>query len=582
LALYGINLSELKKFVFAGLLLLIVIMFKSCATPMGPTGGEPDQEGPNIIQTEPENGTTNFDGNEVSFTFDQFIERNSFRQNVTVEPDLGIEFEIDFSRKSATVEFLSPLPENTTIIVKVGTDVTDTDRNEMDSPYDLALSTGDVLDDATVTARLLNSQTGRGENGNRVFLYPEPFDLTQRSRYVAETDTSGRIRFGYLSEGTYKAFWVNDVNRNRIWEDGRESAQPFKSETFQLSRGDSIDIGTLYINSPDTIPPRVEGVGLLSQERLRLRISEEVMWEDDGELIVTDTLDNEFTRAIPLYKSEQDPTVVFVQPFQALVDSTQFLLRANGITDQADNPLRVDVEPFIGSAQEDTTALQTISHNSASGLFPDEALEITYSKFIDDDSVVDSLIVVEGDIENRNWEFLEVDNHILRISPSNGNWEPGIRYEFRVWNPWTIEREQITPEIWQRNQLGGIELTLENSDSTITSHLILTDTEASIRVDTTFSNTIFLDNLPPLEYKAIVYEDVNGDGVWNPGTVVPFAVPEPYAVRTGIPVREGFTAEASISYPNQESAEEEVESTEQEPDQTNETESDTGNENNNP
>lgn len=548
---------------------------------MGPSGGEPDQQGPRIVETKPENGTTNFDGNEVSFTFDQFIERNSFRQNVTVEPDLGIEFEIDFSRKTATVEFLSPLPENTTIIVKVGTDVTDTDRNEMDSPYDLALSTGDVLDDATVTARLLNSQTGRAENGNRVFLYPEPFDLTQRSRYVAETDTSGRIRFGYLSEGTYKAFWVNDVNRNRIWEEARESAQPFQTETFQLSYGDSIDIGTLYINSPDTIPPRVEGVGLLSQERLRLRVSEEVIWEDEGELIVTDTLDNEYTRAIPLYKSAQDPTVFFAQPFRALVDSMQYLLRANGITDNADNPLRVDVDPFMGSAQEDTTALQTISHNSGSGLFPDEALEVRYSKFIDDDSVVDSLIVVEGDTENKSWESLEVDNHILRLSPPNGSWEPGIRYQFRVWNPWNVEREQINPEIWQRNQLGGIELTLENGDSTITSHLTLTDTEASIRVDTTFTSTVFLDNLPPLEYKAIVYEDVNGDGEWNQGIVVPFAAPEPYAVRTGIPVREGFTAEASISFPNKEITDE-VESTEPQPDEATETESDTGNENNNP
>lgn len=571
----------MKKFAFTVFVILVLLMLKNCATPMGPSGGEPDQEGPNIVETEPANGTTNFDGDEVSFTFDQFIERNSFRDNVSVEPDLGIEFEVDFSRKSATVEFLSPLPDSTTIIVKVGTDVTDTDRNEMDSPFDLALSTGDVLDDATVTAQLLNSQTGRGENGNRVFLYSAPFDLSQRSRYVAETDTSGRIRFGYLSEGIYKAFWVNDVNRNRIWEEGRENAQPFHSETFELSRGDSLDIGTVYINSPDTVAPQLEGVGLLSQERLRLRISEEVMWEDNGEFMLTDTLGNEYTPAVPLYKSEQEPTVVFAQPMQILADSLHFLMNAEGITDNAGNPLQIDIEPFTGSAQEDTTALQTISHNSGSGLFPDEALEITYSKFIDDDSVVDSLVVVEGDTENSNWESLEVDNHILRILPPDGQWESGIRYEFRVWNPWEVEREQITPDIWQRNQLGGIELSLENSDSTITSHLTLTDTEESIRVDTTFTGSIFLDNLPPLEYKAIVYEDVNGDGEWNPGTVVPFAAPEPYAVRTQIPVREGFTAEVSIPYLSKENEEDEgeditPEGSAIEPDSTN------GNENDNP
>lgn len=542
------NSSELKKFVFFVLLIVAVLLFKNCATPMGPSGGEPDQEGPNIVATEPETGTTNFDDDEVSFTFDQFIDRNSFRDNVSVQPDLGIEFEVDFSRKTATVEFLSPLPDSTTIIVKLGTDVTDTDRNEMDAPYDLALSTGDYLDDATVTGRLLNSKTGKGENGNRVFLYAAPFDITQRARYIAETDTSGRIRFGYLSEGTYKAFWVNDVNRNRIWEEGRENAQPFHTETFQLAREDSIDIGTIYIDSPDTIAPKVDGVGLLSQERLRLRISEEVEWEDDGEFIVTDTLGNEFTRAIPLYKSEQDPTVVFAQSLQMLTDSLEFLMSANEITDMAGNPLQFDIDPFVGSSQEDTTALETVSHNSGSGLFPDEPLEVTYSRFINDDSVIDSLTIVEGDVVNTNWDSLEVDNHILRILPPGGNWESGINYEFRVWNPWEQEREQINPDIWQRNQLGGIELTLENSDSTITSYLTLTDTQASIRVDTTFTNFVLLDNLPPLEYKVIVYEDVNGDGQWNPGTVIPFSAPEPYAVRTQIPVREGFTSEVSVQY----------------------------------
>lgn len=516
---------------------------------MGPTGGEPDQEGPNVVETGPENGTTNFDGDEVSFTFDQFVERNSFRQNVSVQPDLGIEFEVNFRRKKATVKFLSPLPDSTTIIVKVGTDVTDTDRNEMDAPFDLALSTGDYLDDATVTAKLFNSQTGKGENGNRVFLYSMPFDLSQRAKYIAETDTSGQIRFGYLSEGTYKAFWVNDVNRNRIWEEGRENAQPFHTETFELNREDSIDIGTIYINSPDTVAPKVEGVGLLSEERLRVRISEEVDWDNNSEFIVTDTLDNEFTRAIPLYTSEQDPTVIFAQPFEILADSLEFLMKSNGITDHEGNSLQFNLEPFVGSAQEDTTALETVSHNAESGLFPDEPLEVKYSKFIDDDSVVDSLAIVEGDVVNTNWNSLEVDNHILRILPPDGNWEPGIRYEFRIWNPWEQEREKINPDIWQKNQLGGIELTLENSDSTVTSHLTLTDTQTSIRVDTTFTNTILVENLPPLEYKAVVYEDVNGDGQWNPGTVIPFAAPEPYAVRTQIPVRDGFTAEATILYP---------------------------------
>lgn len=537
----------MKKFFYVIFLLTIVLTLNHCATPRGPTGGDPDKEGPNVIGTEPENGTTNFDGDEVQFKFDQFVDRNSFRQNVSIEPDLGIEYEVDFWRKKATVKFHSDLPENTTIIVKLGTEVTDTDRNEMDSPTELAISTGPVLDNATIIGKLLDAQTAKGTNGNRVFLYPEPFDLSQRAIYISETDTSGQFRFGYLSEGTYKAFWVDDINRNRIWEEQRESAQPFHSETFTLEQDDSLDIGTVYISQPDTTSPEVEGVGLLSEIRLRLRFTEEIEWEDNAAFTVTDTLGNEFTQAIPLYTSEQDATVLFAQSIDALPDSMNFLLQANGIRDKAGNPLQIDIDSFSGSAQEDTTSLKTISHNSESGLFPDEALEVTYSRFINDDSVVDSLTVVEGDVINENWEPLETDYHILRILPPE-RWEPGINYQFRVWNSFIEERENIDPEFWQRNQLGGIELSVSNNDSTITSYLHLTDTAESIRVDTTFTSTIFIDNLPPLEYKAIVFEDNDANGKWNPGTVIPFTAPEPYGVRANIPVREGFTGEVTIPY----------------------------------
>lgn len=540
----------MKKFFYLLLFALLILLVKNCATPMGPTGGERDTEGPTVVSTEPENGTTNFEGDEVSFSFDQFIDRNSFRQHVSIEPDLGIQYEVDFRRKTATVEFQSPLPDNTTIIVKLGTDVSDTDRNEMDSPFDLALSTGDVLDNATITGRLLNANTGKGDTGDRVFLYAEPFDFTERARYVAETDTAGRIRFGYLSDGSYKAFYVNDINQNRIWDQERESAQPFQLETYQLAQDDSLDLGTIYISSPDTVSPKVDGVGLLSEIRLRLRLSEEVIINDESEFVLTDTLGNNYTRAIPLYTSEQDPTVLFAQSFQALPDTMEFLIRANNISDAAENPLQADLSAFIGSAQEDTTALQTISHNAGSGLFPDEALEITYSRFINDQSVVDSLIVLEGDTTISDWQPLEVDNHILRIQPEE-IWQPGIRYQFRVWNPWTEEREQVEPEIWQRNQLGGIELSVDNYDSTRTSYLTLTDQANSILVDTTFTGSVIVDNLPPLEYQAVIFEDRNENGKWDSGTLLPFSPPEKYAVRNEIPVREGFTSEVSVPYQTQ-------------------------------
>jgi len=536
-----------KPFLLLFSVLLLLILIGSCATPIGPTGGEPDRTPPRVISTSPENGTTNFDDDEVQFRFDKFIDRNSFRQNVSIEPDLAIDIDFSFGRRSATVTFEDPLPENTTIVVKVGTDVMDTNRNRMGSSFDLALSTGDVLDEGRVSGRLIDAETGEGDSGYRVFLYREPFDLESRARYVAQTDTSGQFEFGYIGEGTYKAFWVNDINRNRIWDRERELAQPFGIETFELGESQEIDIGTLFVSMPDTIAPRVEGVGLLSERRLRVRISEEVEWDHDSFFTLKDTLENEITSAFPLYTPVNDPNVLFAQSSDPLDPEQYHTMSATGITDLAGNPLRMDFSPFVGSDEPDTTELRTISHNAGSGLFPNEPLEVSYSKFIDDESVADSLIVIEGDQMIEDWENIEIDRHILRILPRE-SWESGVRYQFRVWNPYEEEHEQIEPDFWQRNQLGSIEIDLLNANPEIEKILKITDRDRSIRIDSTFTNSITIDNLPPLQYKVIVFEDVNGNGRWDPGQVDPYEKPEPYAIRRRVPVREGFTSEVELEF----------------------------------
>lgn len=536
-------------FAAAAILILAAILY-SCATPVAPTGGPPDRTGPSVLSTTPENGTTNFDGTEVTFRFDQFVDRNSFRQNVSIEPDLAIDFDISFSRRSATVSFNDPLPENTTVVIKVGVDVTDTNNNKMDSSFDLALSTGDRLDDGEVTGRLIKAETGERESGMRVFLYREPVDFTARARYVAQTDTSGTFNFGYLSEGRYSAFWVDDVNRNRRWDRERERAQPFMTESFELGEGDTFDLGTLFYARPDTVAPRIDGVGLLSERRLRLRLSEEVVWNGGSSISVTDTLGNEITTAWPLYGPEDDPNVLFAQTDDPLSEDDSFTLEPSGITDAAGNRLRMDTSPFTGSAQEDTTAFRTVSHNAGSGLFPDEPLEIRYTRFIDDPVIVDSLQVFEGDQQFNEWPAVETERNILRILPRNERWESGLQYEFRVWNPWESERERINPEIWQRNQLGGIEVQVIYTDPDIPKRLRLTDLDESILVDTTFTGTsIEIDNLPPLEYRATIFEDLNQDGEWNAGRVDPWVRPEPYAIMRRIPVREGFTSEIEMEFP---------------------------------
>lgn len=521
--------------------------FGSCATPIAPSGGPPDTTPIEIESTSPEVGTTNFSGDEVRFNFSKFPDRSSVRQNVTIEPNIGIQYEVSFSRRTAIVEFTQDLPENTTILVKLGSDVSDTRRNNMGSSFDLAFSTGPVIDEGRIIARLRDADRGSVNAGERVFLYREPIDFSEQANYVAQSDTSGQIEFSYLREGTYSAIWVDDINRDRRWNSERERAQPFHNDTVEVIQGVEKDLGTIYIQRPDTLSPRLNGVGLLSEVRLRLRLSEEVVWRDDAELSIVDSLDNFYTSAYPLYKSVSEPTVLFAQSEAPLEENQQFNVRQSGFTDKAGNSMLIETDLFPGSSEPDTTQLRIISDNADGGLFPDEAFEIIYSKFIDDDAVTDSLIVFEGETLRAGYEFVEVDRNRLRILPDE-EWQAGVRYQFGVWDPDFVERRTLQPEIWQRNQLGSIEFIPSDSDTIKQNRLKLTDENNKVDVDTVYTGSIVISNLPPVSYTAKIFRIGDDGNQWNPGSIVPFRAPDPYFLRREIPVREGFTSEVNVEF----------------------------------
>lgn len=544
--------------IVSSLCVLGFLIFYGCATPIAPTGGPPDRTPPVIVNTYPDVGTTNFSGDAVRFEFSKFPDRASVRRNVTIEPNLGIQFDVSFSRRSAIVEFDQPLPENTTIIVVLGSDVSDTRNNQMTSSFSLAFSTGPVIDDGNVTARIRDADRGSVDAGERVFLFSEPVDYTRSANYVAQSDTAGSVDFSYLREGQYSAIWVDDINRDRQWNPERERAQPFHEEIFFVEQGEEVDLGTIYIHRPDTTSPRLEGVGLLSEVRLRFRNSEEIFWNNGAEFAIFDSLGDPYTKAFPLFKSQEDSRVVFAEADDALAADNLFSIEQSGFRDRAGNPLQITADPFAGSAEPDTAILRYLSDNITGGLFPDQALDITYSKFIDDEAVADSLIVFEGERAIDNYELIEIRQNKLRILP-DGDWAAGIRYRFGVWDPDFMDRRTIEPEIWQRNQLGSIEFNPTDNDTTTPTRLHLRDENNRMEIDTVFTGSIEIRNLAPVNYHAKVFRDVDESGIWDTGSIDPFSAPEPYFLRRNIPIREGFASEVTIEFSGMPAEAEELE-----------------------
>ena len=534
------------NFLRISLLASIAAIAFSCATPSSPTGGPPDEQGPRIISTTPETGTTNFDGRSIELVFSEFVDRASLQQAITIEPDLDIDYELDWGRKSVEIEFEQELPDLTTLIVSIGSNLRDVQGNKLARPLKIAVSTGPEIDEGKISGRILEAETGQGRESSRVLLYRTPVDLTQKANYSAETDTSGAFQFEYLRQGTYKAFWVNDLNRNKIWDKGRESAQPFYKEFIELEKAGSDTLGQLYVTNPDTTRPALQGVGLFSSQRLRMRFSENIKLTDSTSLVVTDTLGNRHSNAFPLYIQPSDPYVLFAQSEQGLNPNSSYRTDLKNITDLSDNPLKGSTVTFTGSAQEDTTVQRIVKRDKQAGLYPDESIEITYAKPISDAAIRDSIKVVEGTELIEDWQGISISRNKLTISPNN-NWKGGVDYELQIWNPIENSHRSITPNIWFENSLGRLNIMREDSLSNKDLRLAIFSEQRGKVADTTFVKSALIERLPDTQYRIRAYIDSNGNGMWDFGSIDPYVAPEPYFIRNKVPVKGSFTADLVIS-----------------------------------
>lgn len=530
-------------------MLVLVLFFGlwSCATPIAPTGGPQDKEGPVIENTIPESGTVNYSGRSFEFYFDEFVNRNNARNAITVEPDLGIPYEVSWKRKMMSIEFENDFPDSTTVIIKLGTEITDTKNNKMSNPVTLAISTGNEIDSGQIIGRIRLAETGEAATDEKVLLYRQPFDLSKRATYQAQTDTGGTFIFSYLAEGNYKALVVDDRNRNKIWDRENETAYPFYDEIINLEKSATDTLDVVYTAQPDTINPVLQGVGLFSQNRMRLRFSENITTDKEASFSIVDSLENMYTSAYPLYISEDDPFVTFAQSDAPLLEGVTYKIDPEGVTDLAGNAPDSGYVEFTGTAQEDTTQQRIIGRDLDKDLLVNDPITIVYAAPITEPEIIDSLVVIEGDIDFDDWPEVTVEGNRLIVSPQE-QWVEGIDYQFLAWNPITMRRQLFEPNIWDSTEYGDIDIIIRDADST-QSHIVSLEDPTGREVRSlNFSEQITITDLPPVSYTLTLFRDENGDQVWNMGNADPYRAPEKYYVQQNINVQVGFTSEVQITF----------------------------------
>ncbi len=204
---------------------LIAMVLISCASRVPPNGGLKDAEAPILVKIVPDSASTNFQGDKISFTFNEFIELKDGGSGIVISPPLRVPPKVSLKGKTVQLTFTEPLDSATTYSVTIGKSVTDISEGNAFPDRTFAFSTGNTIDSLRVKGNLLDGYTNQPIKDALVMLYSiiqDSMPFKQIPRYFARTDASGNYQLNNIRQGTYLAFALKDGNANYLYDQPEE------------------------------------------------------------------------------------------------------------------------------------------------------------------------------------------------------------------------------------------------------------------------------------------------------------------------------------------------------------------------
>ncbi|MDR2423344.1 MAG: Ig-like domain-containing protein [Prevotellaceae bacterium] len=230
--------------------ILLSMFLSGCAnSSVAPTGGLKDTLAPVLVKMNPPQKTTNFNGKELSFTFNEYVQIKDQKKFVISPPLPSKKPELKIKGKSVVVRFPS-LADSVTYYLDFGTSVVDVNESNPAKYLNFIFSTGDVLDTMLFVGRIVDSYTLEPVAEANVFFYELDNDsivFKKNPSALSICNKEGVFIVKGLKNIRYKMVAVADKNTNMRYDAGVESIA-FPDSLIQpilLSENDSIEFKTL-------------------------------------------------------------------------------------------------------------------------------------------------------------------------------------------------------------------------------------------------------------------------------------------------------------------------------------------------
>ncbi|KGO90358.1 Ig-like domain-containing protein [Flavobacterium suncheonense] len=210
-----------SKFTF--LLVSLVLLVTGCAKRGTITGGAKDTIPPVLINSSPKNFSTDFKGDFIKITFDEYIKIKDLNKQLIISPPMKNApyiVPMGSASKFISIKINDTLQPNTTYSFNFGQSITDNNEGNPFSQFKYVFSTGSYIDSLKLGGKIKDALSKKTDNFVNIQLYEAATfnDSTiykEQPRYVTNSlDSLTTFALENLKEGQYYLIALKDENKD--------------------------------------------------------------------------------------------------------------------------------------------------------------------------------------------------------------------------------------------------------------------------------------------------------------------------------------------------------------------------------
>lgn len=222
-SLYIIGMKTTIKHLLS--IFIAALSVAACASIGSPDGGPYDETPPVFLGSSPAPFALGVKDKRVTLRFDEYVKIEKAAEKVVVSPPQTIPPVIKTSGKNIIVELDDSLKAATTYSIDFSDAIVDNNEGNPLGNFALLFSTGNRIDTLAVSGVVLNASDLEPIKGILVGLHSDLSDsafVTKPFERVSRTDADGRFTIRGIAPGSYRAYALQDVNQNYIFDQKSE------------------------------------------------------------------------------------------------------------------------------------------------------------------------------------------------------------------------------------------------------------------------------------------------------------------------------------------------------------------------